>query len=184
MHGVPEGTWLGLDLSLTGTGICLIKGGVERLIEIDGSKLRGPKRLIAIRDIILETINGSWIDAVAIEGYAYGATGNAHSIGELGGVVRVALHEACVVEPMIVPPATLKVFATGSGKAGKVGVALAVAKRYGIEADTDNKADAAALAVFAAFAKTRDAGMPEFQVNAIERAIDKETRDGKGRKGR
>src|SRR6266498_163508 len=89
---------VGLDLSLTGTGIA------------DGDHLRtlrtgliGPARLAALRDEILRVVLGvgtlPWTQAPAepasltvIEGYSYGSKGSsAYQLGELGGVIRLGL---------------------------------------------------------------------------------------------
>lgn len=79
---------LAVDLSLTRTGLCDADGPTTYAAGGDGLA-----RLAAIRDRVL----GAAADAelVAIEGYSFGSKGRAVvSIGELGGVVRLALAEA------------------------------------------------------------------------------------------
>ena len=78
---------LGLDLSLTSTGYC--HGGEAGYIVTD---LRGPERLRKIGREIENVIVEKQIDIVAIEGYSFASKNSqAHSIGELGGVVKVFL---------------------------------------------------------------------------------------------
>jgi Holliday junction resolvasome RuvABC endonuclease subunit len=68
----------------------------------------------------------------------------AHSIGELGGVVRVALYERRI--PFIeIPPTCRAKFATGKGNAGKSEVVSAVSAMTGIVwsgGDGDDRCDA------------------------------------------
>ncbi|MGH6920762.1 MAG: crossover junction endodeoxyribonuclease RuvC, partial [Geminicoccaceae bacterium] len=80
---------------------------------------------------------------VVIEGAAFGvARGNALvSLGELRGVVRVALFEAGL--PVVeVAPASLKRYASGRGNASKADVLVAAVKRLGYTGSSDDEADA------------------------------------------
>ena len=69
---------------------------------------------------------------------------HAHSIGELGGVVRVALHERQI--PFVeIPPTCRAKFATGKGNAGKVQVMEEITRKTGIVwegNDADDRCDA------------------------------------------
>lgn len=127
---------LGLDLSLTATGYAYNDEvvGVWSL-----QKLRGEARLVGLRDAIMLVAHDA--DVVVLEGYAFGRGFQAHHMGELGGVVRVALHEARVPFALI-PPAVLKRFATGKGNATKDQVLAAAIRRFGFEGDDNNAADA------------------------------------------
>lgn len=81
-------------------------------------------------------------ELVVLEGYAFGAKGNAvYQIAELGGVVRVALAERQlrVVE---VPATSLKKFATGKGNAGKPDMLAAAIKQLDFGGTDDNEVDA------------------------------------------
>lgn len=127
----------GLDLSLTATGL-VDADGTPHLIS---SHLRGLERLAELRDLILDNLANATI--VAVEGYAYGRPNQAHQLGELGGVVRLALHERDI-HIANVPPATVKLWATGKGNAPK-DVVLATAVRKWPAIDNNNVADAAWL---------------------------------------
>lgn len=126
---------LGLDLSLTATGVA-VDGEVET---ISFPRLKGMPRLAAIRDEVMAIARGRSRLAL-IEGYAYNAHQSGERLGELGGVIRLALWEAGVgyVE---VAPSTLKLFATGKGNAPKDQV-LTAAVRAGFTGDDNNAADA------------------------------------------
>ena len=108
---------MGLDLSLTSTGVSI--NGETFSIK---PKTRGIERLVEISDRIVNfAVNASPI-AVVIEGYSFGSKfSRAHSLGELGGVVKVALHKSgfSIIE---IPPKCRAKFATGNGNASKTDV--------------------------------------------------------------
>lgn len=118
----------GLDLSLTSTGYSIL--GVTG--SINGSKLRGPERLVVVRDTIRSLLSELSSPMVAIEGYSFGSKNSqAHATGELGGVVRVMLHESGI--PYVeIPPTCRSKFATGKGNAGKSEVVSAISAKTGI----------------------------------------------------
>lgn len=128
---------LALDLSLTGTGICGPDGETTTLLT---DKLRGMGRLRWIRSAVLERVPG--VDLVALEGYSYGSKGRGViNIGELGGVIRLALHEASI--PFVeIPPSCLKRYATGKGNASKDDVLQAGVIRSGHTFIDNNACDA------------------------------------------
>ena len=72
------------------------------------------------------------VDLVVIEGFSFGSPQGATEAGGLGWTIRIALTEACVPFA-VVPPSTLKKFATGKGNAGKDDMKLAALSRLGIE---------------------------------------------------
>lgn len=120
-------TPVGLDLSLTSTGWSC--GDNRTVIAI---KEKGPARLVAIRDRLVELLAPVTEPVVALEGYSFASRNSrAHAIGELGGVVRVLLHEAHI--PYVeIPPTSRAKFATGKGNAGKSEVVSAISARTGL----------------------------------------------------
>lgn len=118
---------LGLDLSLTSTGYC--HNGEAGYISVN---LVGVERLRNITSEIGNIVVSNQIQAVAIEGYAFAARNSqAYSIGELGGVVRVALL-SLDVPYVVIPPACRAKFATGKGNAGKSEVISSISAITGI----------------------------------------------------
>lgn len=116
---------MGLDLSLTSTGVSI--NGETFSIK---PKTRGIERLVEISDRIVNFATNASPIAVVIEGYSFGSKfSRAHSLGELGGVVKVDLHRAgfSIVE---VPPKCRAKFATGNGNANKVDVLLALKAQF------------------------------------------------------
>lgn len=131
---------LGLDLSLTATGYAYN----DEVVGVLKPRGRGPARLAEIRDWIVYV--GQDADVVVLEGYAFARPNQAHQLGELGGVVRLALHDRRI--PYVeVPPALLKRFATGKGNATKDAVLAAAIRRFGFEGDSNDAADAWLLRV-------------------------------------
>lgn len=118
---------MGLDLSLTSTGVSI--GGVTQSIQSD---TRGVHRLQHIRNRIIELVVEHQITLAAVEGYSYASRhSQAHSLGELGGVIRLALFENDVTF-IVIPPTSRAKFATGKGNAGKPEVLSAISAKTGI----------------------------------------------------
>lgn len=129
---------LALDLSLTCTGWARSLTDYGTLTPPKGQD-RGLPRLAWIRDRVMELAAGA--DVAVVEGYAYARGNQAHQIGELGGVVRLALFEAGI--PTVdIPPATLKKLATGKGNAPKDAVLAEAIRRLGYGGSDNNESDA------------------------------------------
>ena len=80
---------MGLDLSLTSTGVS-INGSTQ----VVSTKLKGVERLSVMNHAILEIAKAQNVDIILIEGYSFASrSGQAFSIGELGGCVRMTLWE-------------------------------------------------------------------------------------------
>ncbi len=162
---------VGLDLSLTHTGLCSPSGATDRL-NTPASTVSGHDRL----DEILQAV-ADWTDVadlVAIEGYSYSSRASqAHAAGELGGLVRHRLWR--LGTPYLdVPPACVKKYATGKGNAGKDEVVTAAVRRGAdlYTGTTNDEADA-----FFLWALASDlAGQPVLEVPKSHRAaLDKLT---------
>jgi Holliday junction resolvasome RuvABC endonuclease subunit len=135
----PTGTIpavLGLDLSLTATGVCLPDGSTHT---IKTNTKHGDRRLLHIGQAIANAL-APGADLAVVEDLPT----HAHSAGITGmvhGVVRAALLEAGVPY-VLVAPATLKKYATGAGNGDKTAMAIAALKRAGAEFADDNQCDA------------------------------------------
>lgn len=135
---------VGLDNSLTGTGVCVVKLGARGEEPQTSTNLIAPdtygvERLIYIREEIKAICKDA--DMVVIENYAFSKGDKAHQIGELGGVLRVMLTEAGI-KWIEVAPSAVKKFATGKGMAKKEAMAVAAYKRWGKEFTTNDECDA------------------------------------------
>lgn len=129
---------LAFDLSLTSTGYAEPSGECGT---ISTGTLRGTDRLRYIRSAVLGLLDASDPTLVAIEGYAFARPNQAHQVGELGGVIRVALAELGVPW-LAVPPSTVKKYATGKGTADKTAMVVAARERLGYERQQPDEADA------------------------------------------
>lgn len=141
---------LGIDQSLRAPGVCLLsdEGEVLRLFTIDPARRRDAERLAYIRDTVRELYDeGVWF--VAQEGYSYNSTSQHFALGEVGGALKLVAHDLRV-PCLVVPPATLKKFATGDPQAKKDAMLEAARAATGrASLDDDNQADAYFLAVVA-----------------------------------
>jgi crossover junction endodeoxyribonuclease RuvC len=144
--------FLGVDQSLTGTGLCVLsdEGVLVASATVTPEDLRDGARLAFIKQAVATMLPG--VVFAALEGYSYNSVGHVFELGEIGGVVKVALLEAGVPY-VVVPPVLVKKFATGKATADKDDMALA-AKARGCVFSDDNQADAFFLAHIArAYAK-------------------------------
>lgn len=160
---------VGLDLSLTGTGVAhFTDNGFEtHLIKSKGAKgdslAERTRRLQKIkRDVLLLVPMGS---LVVIEQPAYSQTGGSHH--DRSGlwwliVDGLDTHYSAVLDNhhsvVEIAPGTLKKFATGKGNAGKDEMLAAAIRRYpAAEVVDNNVADAVHLAAMGA----RYLGLPQ-----------------------
>lgn len=140
-------SYLGIDASLEGTGLCLVSavGIALRSTTVPPHGLRDMARLAMIKAETRAFVNGGDVAFVAIEGYAYGAVNQAFSLGEIGGVLRLLVYEEYGLSRIDVPPASLKKWATGSSEADKDAM-VAAAIADGARPKDHNQADAYFLA--------------------------------------
>ena len=135
-------TVIGIDPSLTGTGLAWPNG--ETWTAADSS-YKGDDRL----DYIYRAVHtiaqqhnqlGNPIALAVVEDLPKHAHG-AGLTGMAQGVIRLALQQT-LVPYILIPAATLKKFATGSGNAGKPDMRMELYKRAGLDLKDDNQVDA------------------------------------------
>jgi Holliday junction resolvasome RuvABC endonuclease subunit len=165
---------MGLDLSLSGTGLIVLEDGKLLEQKLIKSKPFGEKPVDELRR--LNYIAGE-IDLylvrhapslVAIEGLAFGIT-KTTSIMQLAGLnylVRRMLH-AYGFEFVLVAPSTLKKFITGKGSGPKDIMMLESYKRYGVSFGDNNLADGFGLAQMA-HELLNDNKLPSFQKESLD----------------
>lgn len=159
---------LGIDASLTSTGWAVLTSGEfcdTGVISIKG--LQGVERLLRIEEELLKLISNRNPNLIAIEGYAYGRQNQSHQMGELGGVLRVAMTKAGV-KWIEVAPTAVKKFATGKGNAKKEQIILEVYKRWGAEFKTNDQADAFVLAQIGHALYGRTQKLTKFQQEVVD----------------
>ena len=135
---------LGVDLSLTSTGLCL-PCGETRTLE---NKLRGWDRIMYIVSETSQVLSYDEPTHIGLEGYAMGAKGRVFDIAELGGIMKLLfLSEGFPI--VLIPPMSLKVYACGKGNAKKEFVMKEIKARWGRSFVSSDKADAFALQQYA-----------------------------------
>jgi crossover junction endodeoxyribonuclease RuvC len=141
---------LGIDQSLTCTGVFWFGSVEEGWCEIEPGSRRGADRLLFIRNEFLETLSGRKPDLVALEGYSYASRGKVFELGEVGGVIKMTLAQLHIPH-IVVAPVQVKKFATGHTTAEKEDMVAAMNQRfqYNWALEKHNVADAAALACVA-----------------------------------
>lgn len=128
---------VGLDLSITATGVAHWDGTTHTI----RTRSDDDARLTEIRDAITDAITGATLAVVEdLPTHAHGAgiTGMVH------GVVRLILIDHAIPYALV-PPATLKRYATGRGNATKSDMRMALYQRTGADLRDDNQVDAAWL---------------------------------------
>jgi Holliday junction resolvasome RuvABC endonuclease subunit len=135
---------LALDLSISATGIATPAGS---LLTVRPSGT-GDRRLVAIRDQVRQfTVTRP--DIAVLEDLPTGVrNAAAGALGMLHGVIRSDLLDRGVPY-LTVPPATLKVYATGRGNAPKPDLRMDLYKRTRLDVADDNQVDAAWLRLLA-----------------------------------
>jgi crossover junction endodeoxyribonuclease RuvC len=159
---------MGLDLSLTGSGVVVLDGaGPPVVAETLSNKLRGMERLGSLRDRIGALVS-AWRPAlICIEGYNRGAKNGREEAGELSGVVRLMLHRNGF-KYVLASPGQVKKFATGKGVAEKSLMMMTVFKKWGFEPKTDDEADAMSLAKIAYALQGGQPVMTAYEMEVIE----------------
>lgn len=158
---------LGLDLSLTSTGIALPDGTTRRVTTnaADTLEIRLDRIVSGVGEAYWTEHGLPGVELVVIEDLPKNARA-AGMTGPVHGAVRWWLHgvEATIVT---VPAANVKKYATGSGNAPKTDLALAALKRAGLEFDRnrDDECDAWWLRAMALDAY----GQPLFDMPASHR---------------
>lgn len=163
---------MGLDLSLTSTGVAKATGGI--LAEPPWTfRIRSARRDWARMDSMLDRIWQAVTeidpDVIVVEGPALHATGSHfHEGAGLWWLVTYRIWKSD--RPFaVVPPSVLKKWATGRGNADKPAMCVAAATRFGLTEIGTDEADA----LWAAAAGCQHYGlplitMPAAQIDAIE----------------
>lgn len=181
MPGSPVA--IGIDQSLTGFALAAVNVDKPKQYEIwvYKSDRSGVERLLDIKEWIQSKLlfldeNGNLPTNAAMEGTVL-ASHSALKLGELAALVKITLYEMMISEnpdvavPLQIPPMTLKKYATGKGNAKKQEMMLQIYKRWDVELNDDNAADAYALARLASGSATTE----------VEKAVVEQIKDVKYR---
>jgi hypothetical protein len=159
---------VGIDQSLTGFALSAVSVEFpqQHITWVFRSQYKGVQRLMDIQSFLWDKLfflnsRGNTFKDAAMEGTVL-ASHSALVLGELAATVKLFFYvhfdginhfapEApnCRT-PLQIPPMTLKKYATGKGTAKKQEMLLQIYKRWGVEFNDDNAADAYALGRLAA----------------------------------
>lgn len=166
---------VGLDLSMTSTGVCRI--GHDLGATVAREKSKGSRddslatrraRLRELADRVVAHAVGA--DLVAVEGPSFASSGaGTHDRSGLWWLVVDGLH-AHGLPVLEVPPSSRMTYATGKGNAGKDEVLAAVIRRYwGVTVTGNDEADALAIAAMGARLMGRpiEASLPQTHLRAL-----------------
>ena len=141
--------YVGLDLSLTGTGLIIIdnKANIIKQELISTKSSDTPEEIliqIANKLEFISTIAN--LQSVYVEGLSFGSKGQAIlELGALHYFIRIFLYKK-KINYKIIPPGTLKKFVTEKGNAKKNLMLMKVFQKWGEEFSDDNLCDAYSLA--------------------------------------
>lgn len=156
--------FVGIDPSLTGTAICVLRSGYETphyCATLPSAKKDFSSQLsryVKVSELVINVLD-EYIDKedeidylICLEGYSFGSRGAAvFSLAEFGGILRKALADT-FTEYFEVPPTVLKKFVTGKGNANKAVMLEKTYRKFGVGSELladDNQVDAFGLAQFA-----------------------------------
>lgn len=168
--GKANSVSLGIDQSLTNYAISAVNEDKAYLWLLQ-PKTTGIDRLeslLSASSLVFNILrlNGCRVSHICMEGYAHGAKNQRESAGEVGAITKLILRNSFEMEvgyPTIVSPPTLKKFVTGKGNVKKNEILLGVYKKWGVELNNDNLADAYGLAKMA---EAVHSGVTEYKYEA------------------
>ena len=183
---------VGIDPSLTGTGIIVLRNGElgKALTTKNEPKLGTIERVRRIYEQInnvIENLSTCYVNAyigdkrmirweppslIVIEGFSYGSKGRGvFDIAYLGWRIREELERYRTEDDipwLEVSPSQVKQFATGKGNANKEIVLQQVYKRWGVEFNDNNQADAYVLAQIGRAYLSEMDNLTDFQQKVIQ----------------
>ena len=169
-------TFLGLDLSLTGTGIFVLRGAIMRWREIATKPADFAHSLVRVEYIaneVVDYVNKFKPDFIVVEDYFTGRNPRAIiQLCELGTIVRYKLLKSG--HPLlVVAPTQLKKFVLGKGSGPKELILKGVFKKWGVDVNSNNLADACTLAYLARAIYNEQHGIPQTLLKYEEDVVKK-----------
>lgn len=171
---------IGIDLSLTGTGICILEN--EKIVDtkLIKSKKEGDTptdEIIRMYSIVEEVVEEFLIynskeeisvDLVLLEGISY-MSKNTTALSQLSGLSYMVRSELFRndIPFVIVAPSSLKKFITGKGNSPKDIIMMEIYKGWGETITDNNKADAFGLAMIGQYLLNPKIKMEQYQKEVI-----------------
>jgi Holliday junction resolvasome RuvABC endonuclease subunit len=112
------------------------------------------------------------VKMIAMEAYSMAEKFGQHASGEVGAAIKLAVLSLFASDdrrgfPILVAPQALKKFATGNGNTKKELITKEILKRWGMDFDDSNIAEAYALARIAHAVDARPDGLTQFQKDVV-----------------
>lgn len=179
----PLPDMIAVDPSLTSTGLCVVRD--KRMFV---GLLKSPPKLGTGLNR-LNWFHQTWADILAelpgvpvvIEDYSFSSVGRQHATGELGGVYRLGAFRAGR-KLVQLTPTQVKKFAAGTGNAKKPMIMKEVFKRWAVDLNSEDMADAVAIAMFFGYGESYMQGhgrqMTAAMKDVITKAIKEKRFDG------
>ena len=136
---------------------------------VDPGKRVAMERLLYVKNVV-ESFLEAGVQFVAFEGYSYNSVGRVFELGEMGGVLKLLAYEKGVPS-IIVPPVSLKKFATGNSGADKSAMMARAEIEMGRKPADDNQADAFFLSLIARYAHTGEMPPVRARVEVLNKLI-------------
>jgi Holliday junction resolvasome RuvABC endonuclease subunit len=141
--------FVGVDQALRKIGVSVVCGDSVKLLKLilPPKDLQDALRLQYLEESLHHALEPfPEATGTAMEGQSYGSTGQLDQLGQIGGIVKLYLLKRYGTPPLVVPPAVLKKFVTGSGQAGKSKMMQATKTYWDLEVTQDDICDAHGLA--------------------------------------
>ncbi|MFJ7982335.1 hypothetical protein ACIQ1D_18915 [Lysinibacillus xylanilyticus] len=160
--------FVGIDPS-TKTGFVILDSNGEVLVEEEiRSKAKDPARMIEIAKDIKAQLKPN--DKIIIEGFAYGARGNAVDFQYgLGWLIRAMMYSEKFAYTEATP-SQLKKFISNRGNAKKEDLVLPLFKKWGYENHSDNIRDAYGLARMA-YSMYNPKGLAGYEIDVLKKMV-------------
>ena len=143
--------YIGIDLSLTGTGVVVLDDDgnlLEKHLISTSSKQTIEERILKIANTIKEITNQYKLCTFFIEGLSFGSRGQKMlELAALHYFVRIDVYCSHHVYHVI-PPTKVKKYITGKGNCEKNLMLLKAYKKWNIEFEDDNVCDAFCMAKY------------------------------------
>jgi Holliday junction resolvasome RuvABC endonuclease subunit len=115
---------------------------------------------------------GGEVKMIAMEAYSMAEKYGQHASGEVGATIKLTVLAQFSSDdrrafPVLVAPQQLKKFATGNGNTKKELITKEVLKRWGVDFDDSNIAEAYVLARIAHAVEARPDGLTQFQKDVV-----------------
>jgi Holliday junction resolvasome RuvABC endonuclease subunit len=169
--------FLGIDPSLTGTGLVLIDDSYKIIEKMElNVESKGIERLYFLQEEFLNFVNKyeKDIKLICIESPAFGVhEGQLHSLGQWSGIFELLLYTKGLSVIHCSPTQTKK-YCFGSGKGQKSLILLKVFQNFNEEFSSDNLADGYIISrisrdYFGTFTENKKLDLKKYQIDVLNK---------------